>query len=340
MHEGPSGRSDANAWLADDVAVVRALFEELGRAPDARALLAGMLASLRRHRFAAIAEAPGADDAAVAGQLAAEGMADLGVLVDAARIAEIRAHLDACPLYPGHVHDRPDLVAGDAASLRGAHHYACYTADDIARCPHLIEIANDPRLLRIAEAYLGCPPTIYGCNAWWSFARGGSAAQIAQHLHRDLDDFRFLTLFLYLTPVDAESGPHRYVKFSHDRDVLMRTLTSLGWPEATVHTTIPPLFLGHGYDTSQTADALLGQLAFVWTGPPGSALLADTYGLHMGIPPARGDRLMGWIRYGLGPNIATQPGLAAAWGDAVRARTAPTPRARYVNRLLTGTLSS
>ena len=82
------------------------------------------------------------------------------------------------------------------------------------------------------------------------------------------------------------------------------------------------------------ADALLGRFATVWKGPPGSAILADTYGLHMGIPLIEGERLMVWVRYGLGPNCSSFGGGDGRYAGLVDARIAPTARARYINRLL------
>jgi hypothetical protein len=258
-------------------------------------------------------------------------MVDLGTLLDAPRVAEMVGYLRPRPLYAGHTAMSSDGAARDFDTLRETVHYGAYGPEDIARCPHLVEIANDPRLLQIAEAYLGCPPTIYHLNAWWSFARGTPASS-AQTLHRDTEDLRFVTLFIYLTDVDDTNGPHRYLKHSHDKGALSRVLVGLGWPPNLVEAHMPALFRGEAYRLHPTTDAMLTPLATVWRGPAGSAILADTYGFHMGIPVERGERLMAWVRYGIGHSSSC---FSGGHGALIRPRLAQTARARYINRVLT-----
>jgi hypothetical protein len=300
-----------------------------------RALYAEMMSRLRQACFAGIADPPSEAAGRVTATLKAEGIAELGTLVDAQRCAEIRDYFSARPVYAGHVVEHSDGVARSLDETRRMAHYGCYARADVVRCPHLVEIGNDPHLLQIAEAYLGCPPTIYHIHAWWSFPQSGTAAKFSQRLHRDQEDLRFLTLFVYLTPVGEKSGAHRYIRHSHDKANLGATMMARGWSQTDIDARLAPLFLGNGYAQSQTADALLGQLATVWTGPAGSAIFADTYGLHMGVPLTEGERLMLWVRYGLGmlpePEFGDGPG---SYAPEYRRRIPATPRAHYVNRLL------
>jgi hypothetical protein len=290
---------------------------------------------LRRDTFAALAEPPGEDAARLATQLGAEGVVDLGRLVSPERCAEMQAYFRSRPVYGGHVQRHSDGVLRSLDETRRLSHYGAHTRADVVRCPHVVEIANDPRILQIAEAYLGCPPTIYNLHAWWSFAQGGTTAQYSQALHRDMDELRFVTLFIYLTPVTEQTGPHRYIRFSHDKAKLVQAMTERGWSASDLEVALGALFRNHGYEMSQTADALVGPLEMVWTGPAGSALLADTYGLHMGVPLVEGERLMLWIRYGLGmlphPELGDGPGTYA---PTLRQRIPATDRAQYINRLL------
>lgn len=319
-----------------DIAFMRAFLRELCYAkPNLRTLYATALSRLRRHCCAAILDQPTDAAASVAGRIGVDGIAELDVLVAASRAAEMLAHFQTCQVYAGHVFSVSDGVPRALEETKRVSHYGCYAPDDVLRCPHLLEIANDPHLLQIAEAYLGCPPTIYHINAWWSFAQSGTAARWSQSLHRDLDDLRFVTLFIYLTPVDERTGAHRYIKHSHDFAQLTERLTAQGWLPDIIRTTVDMLFSGPGYENSSLADELLGQLATVWTGPAGSAVLADTYGLHMGIPLVEGQRLMAWIRYGLGmPPEPAFGGGSGKYAALVRPRLPATDRAEYINRLL------
>ena len=320
---------------AEDIVIMRAIYEEMcAAAPEARAVFAAMVADKRRKAFVGIVDPPSGEAAGMAATLSREGIIDLGVLVDAERVARMFAHLRPAPLYAGHTVEHSDGVPRDFEEVRRTSHYGCYSRDHILRCPHLIEIANDVRLLQVAECYLGCPPTIYSINAWWSFPRSQTAARYSQSLHRDLEELRFLTMFIYLTPVDDKNGPHRFIRHSHSKAALTDALVKRGMQQSAVAALIKPLFVGTGYDQSAQADALLGHLATIWKGPAGAAILADTYGLHMGIPLVEGDRLMLWVRYGLGPNCSSFGGGDGRYADMVASRIPQTERARYVNRLL------
>jgi hypothetical protein len=321
----------------EDLTFIRAYVRQhLYSAPEWRTTYAGVMAIVRKNCCGPILDPPTEEAAARAATLGAEGIVDLGNLVDAPRVADMIEHFRRCPkVYAAHWIGNSDRVPRSLEETRRLAHYASYAPDDVVACPHLIEIANDPRLLQIAEAYLGCPPTIYQINAWWSFAKSGTPAPSAQSLHRDMDDLRFVTLFIYLTPVDEKSGAHRYVKYSHDKTRLTDKLTALGWPAGDIQIVADTLFRGEGYEMGASADALLGNLAMVWSGSAGAAVMADTYGLHMGIPLVEGERLMAWVRYGLG--IPPEPAFGGGSGKyaaALAARLPHTARARYINRLL------
>lgn len=320
----------------EDCAVMRRfLFEVCNASPEIRADFANTMGLVRRQLFRDLADPPSFEAAALARQLKATGIARLGALVDDDRCAEIRDYFRARPAYAGHVVHGSDGVPRSLDETRTMSHYGCHARADVMRCPHLVEIANDPRLLQIAEAYLGCPPTIYTLHAWWSFAQQGTAAAYSQSLHRDMDELRFVTLFIYLTPVTERTGAHRYITHSHDKAALIGALAAQGLSQDAIDAALTVLFRGPGYEMSDMADTLVGPLATVWIGSAGSAILADTYGLHMGLPLLEGERLMVWVRYGLGmlpfPEFGDGSGQYA---ETLRQRIPATARARYVNRLL------
>ena len=87
-------------------------------------------------------------------------------------------------------------------------------------------------------------------------------------LHRDYDDFSFLTVFIAWTATSVEDGATLYVPRSHR--------------SSTVGT--------------QTV-ALAAQ--------PGDAFVADTFGLHAGNIHVEKPRLATWFRFGHKVNLAT-----------------------------------
>ena len=222
-------------------------------------------------------------------------------------LPELVAHAEAVAMrtyftpLPAITHGR---VPAPIAQLPHGFGAAAYTLPTILDCPGLLRLLNAAPVLDLATSYLGCKPTLSSVGVRWSFP-DCTQPEPTQHLHRDPDDWRFLKLFIYLTDVDPESGPHRYVLGSH--------CTS-----------------GHLRDVHYTAAAVAqrfgpGAMHEV-TGRSGTAFIADTYGIHAGAVPTRNPRLILQAQYSLLPVYAFRY-------EPVPMAEAP-PHDRYINRLL------
>ena len=158
-------------------------------------------------------------------------------------------------------------------------------------------------VLRLAAAYLGCIPTLSGLSAYWSLP-GAAPALYTQQFHRDLDDWRFVKLFVYLTDVDHDAGPHAYVRQSH----------------------LSPARLRASPYSQQAVDRYGRDKVLTMLGPRGTAFIADTYGIHAGTVPTRQPRLLLQAQYSLLPVYAF---------DYTPVTAAPTANLdAYVTRLL------
>lgn len=172
------------------------------------------------------------------------------------------------------------------------------------RAPHVLGIFNDPRVLEAAELYLGCKPMLDNIGAWWSYG-DRPVAKGTQRYHRDFDSIRGFKLFLYLTDVDENSGPHVFMKGSHASPLL-----DTGKAQSD--------------ETVRAAFGAANEIQMV--GPAGTWFLADTFGYHKGALPVTGTRLILVAQY----NVNRTPHLPPA---PVMAR--PDDRLdRFVNRLL------
>ena len=127
----------------------------------------------------------------------------------------------------------------------------------------ILKLITRPDVVALAQAYLGCLPTITSVSMWWSKFTGEEFH--TQKVHRDYDDFRFLAFFIYLTDVDDNNGPHVYYKNTHNGSE----------------------------DMSEKV---------VIKGKAGTAIFGDTYALHHGNPLAKGERLLFWSRFTLHKN--------------------------------------
>ena len=92
-------------------------------------------------------------------------------------------------------------------------------------CSAVSKLVFDPLLNCIALNYLGCIPRFFGVNLWWTFPvtpNRQDQLRHAQFFHRDIDDFRFLKFFFYITDVQKGDGTHWIVRGSHKRAPFIR----------------------------------------------------------------------------------------------------------------------
>lgn len=159
---------------------------------------------------------------------------------------------------------------------------ADYSLITVLSCPLIMALINDPEVLSLASAYLGCCPTLSSVGLRWSFPSRSPVSDV-QRFHRDPDDWRFVKLFVYLTDVDENSGPHIYVQGSHRSDLRVRA---------------------RPYDLSYIERKYGPDSARMMLGQKGTAFMADTMGIHMGKPPVERPRLMLIAQYSLLPVYA------------------------------------
>lgn len=213
-----------------------------------------------------------------------DGLVVLENFVDKTKIAEMRTYLATKLCFDP---QRPEL--GGFSSPEMAHKssvHAYYTPDDIVSVPHLLELANCPKLLTIIEDIFGAKPTIANLQIWWllyGFDQAENSHEIYVNkpgeFHRDVDDWSEIKLFIYLTNVDEESGPHAFIKNSHT------------W-------LLPPR--QRSIDINHPNYPLTDNLIKV-TGEAGLAWLSNSYGLHRGMIPTHKHRLILSVTYSLFP---------------------------------------
>jgi ectoine hydroxylase-related dioxygenase (phytanoyl-CoA dioxygenase family) len=138
-------------------------------------------------------------------------------------------------------------------------------------------IICDQSLHEIAKQYLECEPVQDLVTMWWSTSINTEASSVAaQQFHFDSDRIKFLKLFVYLTDVDESNGPHIYIPTSHKR--------------------LPATLRRDGRHSDMVVKDYY-QREMVVTGKRGLVFLADTRGLHKGLPLESGQRLIFQTEY-------------------------------------------
>lgn len=241
-----------------------------------RLVVSSLCASVRIRAGTALAsdESCGQVDAYLR-ELQACGLVDLGGVLNNMQLAEIHRYLSGKQLKENGPRGRTFTLAEAPADVR----MADYGLGDILDCPHIVQLANSPALLALAAKYIGCKPTLSAIGLRWSFPVEAEGEGL-QAFHRDSDDWRFLKVFVYLTDVDDDCGPHVYVKGTHRARA--------------------PLLLRPYGDAEVEAANGKDQCISV-TGPAGFAFAADTYGIHKGSVPKARRRLLLQFQYSILP---------------------------------------
>jgi len=134
------------------------------------------------------------------------------------------------------------------------------------------KITYDPKIIEVAKQYLGNNPIVRNEYLWWSFPAKGDTNEDFDSprywFHYDIDDFKFLKLFIYLNDVDSETGPHIVVKNTHK---------SKPW-KYKLNRRVKSSDLEGFFDDKEIVEL---------TGEKGTCFFEDTFTYHNGTPPQK-----------------------------------------------------
>jgi hypothetical protein len=140
-------------------------------------------------------------------------------------------------------------------------------------------IVFDEGFYAIAQTYLKCIPIQDLTAMWWSapFTKEASS-EAAQLYHFDMDRFKFIKFFIYLTDVDSSNGPHCYVRGSH------KFMPDQIWKDGRIQ----DAEINKNFSKEDIIEI---------TGKKGSIIAVDTRGLHKGKVLESGERLILQVEY-------------------------------------------
>jgi len=154
--------------------------------------------------------------------------------------------------------------------------YDCSFAD-LMQAEIFQSLASEPLFLSVAADYLGTIPKLDPSGAWWTVASKDRDDSLAQDYHFDMDTIRWLKVFVYLSDVDPQHGPHCFMEGTHRSG------------------TIPFALRGKGYSRLTDEEVfthLPRRNEIKFHGAKGTVIFEDTRGLHKGQPVLEGSRLM------------------------------------------------
>jgi hypothetical protein len=153
-----------------------------------------------------------------------------------------------------------------------------YSASVLLDNPDVQSLLADQSILSLAQEYLGCAPLADVLNMWWhTNYHAQPDSQAAQFFHFDMDRIKWLKVFIYLTDVGPDNGPHSFVRGSHRTRGIPSNLLLRGYKRLT----------DRDVHEHYTEDACLE-----FSAPRGSIIVEDTRGLHKGAHVRGGPRLI------------------------------------------------
>ena len=99
-------------------------------------------------------------------------------------------------------------------------------------CDVINRIARNAKVLEIVRKYLGVEPRLWLSRLNWTFSLAGHQSNSdgvrprsnsdynIHDFHYDTHDFKSLTIFIYLTDVTMDSGPHMFIRGTHKNKTL------------------------------------------------------------------------------------------------------------------------
>ncbi len=153
-----------------------------------------------------------------------------------------------------------------------------YQPSDLLNQMDIQDLMADLSLVALIQDYLECEPLADVLSMWWHTAyKDHPDSMAAQFFHFDMDRFKWLKVFVYLTDVGPDNGPHAFVRGSHLVGSIPQSILERGYVRLTddeVAANFPPKDI------------------ITFAAPRGTIIIEDTRGLHKGVHVRDGARLI------------------------------------------------
>lgn len=180
----------------------------------------------------------------------------------------------------------PHAQRAEAERLYGSEFMRGEYFNTLSECPAIQTLARDPKLFAIARRYFGVRPKLTSARLWWNFVlhdEGRDLSEGARTFHYDMDDYRCLACFFYLTDVDDGAGPHVYVKGSHVRKTFRHRLT----------------FFNRNQSDRDIVDFYGADNLVTVCGRAGTGFIEDKFSFHKATSPTQTNRLILYLQFGM-----------------------------------------
>jgi len=165
--------------------------------------------------------------------------------------------------------------------------FAVGAETSLPHVPELFQIFNNHIIVGTVASYLGCQPTIVEIAT--VYTNESKENLHAQGFHRDINDFGWITAFIYHDDIYTHNGPHLFISGSHKLE---------NYPSNEDR--IPKFTVDYGND-----DCYLNYFGdpVEFHGPRGTIIIEDSIGIHAGKRVQKGSRTVSWCVYAMTPSL-------------------------------------
>ena len=133
-------------------------------------------------------------------------------------------------------------------------------------------LASSTGVLNVVGRYLETVPILNLPDSWFSFPVDDLKSGSAQNWHVDCDRVKWIKVFVYITDVENENGPHSFISTTHKN-----------WRIKTNNSRFLKESVAKKFESSEIQ---------IFKAKRGTVIFEDTRGLHKGTPLSAGHRLI------------------------------------------------
>ncbi|VVE89043.1 phytanoyl-CoA dioxygenase family protein [Pandoraea bronchicola] len=153
-----------------------------------------------------------------------------------------------------------------------------YKPADLLSDPDVQALLADPSLIALSQSYLGSRPRADVLSMWWHTPfHDRPDAEAAQYFHFDMDRVKWLKIFVYLTDVGTDDGPHTFIAGSHRTGAIPWAMRKRGYVRLR---------------DEEVMECFGPERHIEFVAPRGTIIVEDTRGLHKGKHVSGSSRLV------------------------------------------------
>ena len=219
---------------------------------------------------------------------------------DRLKILKIIKSLKKLNAYKGHVvHASKGRSNLDFSKEK----FYSYHPKDLLKINEIQELIFKKQFINFVSNYFNTIPTCGSINCFWQSPSRKGHEQLVQNFHRDQDDDKTITFFMFLTNTSLNNGGHEYIKYTHVPKIFFKNIKKKDRKifQSKLYNIFDFKNSGYGYDRIYKKLYSYKKQLF---GKSGTSFFTNNYGLHRAVPPKRKPRLILWISFSLLNNHA------------------------------------